>query len=216
MKFRTIVYTIILVYMSACGVQKQKADLIVYNARVYTVDDAFAIQEAFAVKDGKFIAVGTSSAINGNYEAELTIDADGKAVYPGFNDAHCHFYGYGTNLIKRADLVGTRSFEEVVERLKEHYEKYPTEWIEGRGWDQNDWALKEFPTKELLDEAFPGNPVYLIRIDGHAAIVNSKAMELAGINSQTAVNGGDIIKVGNEPTGVLIDNAMELVSQNYS
>ncbi len=100
------------------------------------------------LKDGKFVAVGTNDAILGNYSSDQVMDAKGKAIYPGFNDAHCHFYGYGTNLIKRADLVGTKSFDEVVERLKAHHQKYPTEWIEGRGWDQNDWEIKSFPTKE--------------------------------------------------------------------
>lgn len=208
-----IVFTFfILIIMVSCSAPKEKVDLIVHNAKIYTVDDGFTIQEAFAVKDGKFIAVGTNKALLNNYQSDNIVDAKGKSIYPGFNDAHCHFYGYGTNLIKRADLVGTKSFEEVVDRLKEHHSKYSTEWIEGRGWDQNDWENKSFPTKKLLDEAFPNNPVYLIRIDGHAAIVNSKAMELAKINKQTKVKGGDIILIEGNPSGVLIDNAMDLVS----
>ena len=207
------IFTILsIALMAACQSPKQQVDLIIHNATVYTVDDAFSTQQAFAVKDGKFVAVGTNAAILGNYQSEQVVDADGQFIYPGFNDAHCHFYGYGTNLIKRADLVGTKSFEEVVERLKEHYGNYPSEWLEGRGWDQNDWEIMEFPTKDLLDEAFPDVPVYLIRIDGHAAIVNSKALELAGIESSTQVDGGDIIIARGEPTGVLIDNAMDLVS----
>jgi predicted amidohydrolase YtcJ len=199
--------------MAACQSPKESVDLIVHNAHVYTVDDAFSNQQAFAVKDGKFVAVGSDAAIIGNYQSEHVINAEGQFIYPGFNDAHCHFYGYGTNLIKRADLVGTRSFEEVVDRLKQHYATYPTEWLEGRGWDQNDWNVKEFPTKELLDEVFPDIPVYLIRIDGHAAIVNSKALELADINATTKVQGGEIKIAHGDPTGVLIDNAMDLVSE---
>lgn len=199
--------------MIACNSPREPVDLIVHNAVVYTVDETFTIQQAFAVQDGRFVAIGTNDAILGNYTSDQELDAKGKAVYPGFNDAHCHFYGFGTNLIKRADLVGTKSFEEVVDRLKEHHQKYPTEWVEGRGWDQNDWENKEFPNKDLLDEAFPNNPVYLIRIDGHAAISNSKALELAGINNQTEVNGGEFIKINGDVTGVLIDNAMDLVSK---
>jgi len=202
-----------LIILSSCSNSKKQADLIVHNAKIYTVDEAFAIQEAFAVKDGKFIAVGNDKAVLGNYISENIIDADGKPIYPGFIDAHCHFKGYGYNLLKRADLVGTKSFEEVIERLKEHFSSNPTEWIEGRGWDQNDWEIKEFPTKDLLDEAFPDNPVYITRIDGHAAVANSEALKRAGITSETTISGGDVFVSNGVPTGVLIDNAMDLVSK---
>ncbi|MCB2222437.1 MAG: amidohydrolase [Bacteroidetes bacterium] len=199
--------------MAACQSPKETVDLIVHHATVYTVDDAFSTHQAFAVKDGKFVAVGTNEAILGNFESDQVINADGKFIYPGFNDAHCHFYGFGTNLIKRADLVGTQSFEEVVDRLKDHYASYPSQWLEGRGWDQNDWEVKEFPSKDILDKAFPDTPVFLIRIDGHAAVVNSKALELAKINAETRVQGGEVKIASGEPTGVLIDNAMDLVSE---
>jgi len=213
MKLKLIITILIISVMYSCENQKQQADLIVYNALVYTVDNSFTVQQAFAVKDGKFIAVGTTTAIIGNYVSDNMVDAEGKPVYPGFIDAHCHFYGYGYNLLKRADLVGTESFGEIVEKIKEHYNKYQPAWLEGRGWDQNDWEIKEFPTKELLDEAFPHVPVYLTRIDGHAAIANSEALKRAGINGQTKVNGGEILLKNGEPTGLLIDNAMELVSK---
>lgn len=203
----------LLIIISSCSNQKKSASLIVHNAKIYTVDKAFAIQEAFAIKDGKFIAVGTNEAILGNYSSENKINADGKAIYPGFIDAHCHFSGYGYNLLKRADLVGTNSFKEVIDRLEEHFSNNPTVWIEGRGWDQNDWEIKEFPTKYLLDEVFPENPVYLTRVDGHAAIANSKALELAGIRAETEISGGEVFVTDGEPTGVLIDNAMDLVSK---
>jgi predicted amidohydrolase YtcJ len=210
MKMTTLT-SILIAIMFSCTTPKEKADLIVRNAKVYTVDDEFALKQAFAVRDGKFIAVGSDDDILEKYDSDDIVDAGGKPVYPGFYDAHCHFFGYGTNLIKRADLVGTTSFEEVVERLKEHHAKYPTDWIEGRGWDQNDWAVKEFPTKDLLDAAFPNNPVYLIRIDGHAALVNSEALKRAGITHKTKVTGGEVLLEGREPTGLLIDNAMDIV-----
>ena len=212
MKLRFIPAILLFIIMSSCENQKQQADLIVFNALVYTVDGSFTVQEAFAVKDGKFIAVGTNTAIQGNYSSQEMIDAQGKPVYPGFIDAHCHFNGYGYNLLKRADLVGTKSFEAVIDRLKEHHNKSNSEWIEGRGWDQNDWEVKEFPTKELLDAAFPNNPVYLTRIDGHAAIANSKALKLAGIDLETKVQGGNIFIEDGKLTGVLIDNAMDKVA----
>ena len=195
MRMYTLIHTLLLLMVS-CSSPKEKADLIVHNAKIYTVDSSFSVHQAFAVRDGKFVSVGSDSEILDRYDAEQLTDAGGKAVYPGFYDAHCHFYGYGTNLIKRADLVGTTSFEEVVERLKEHHEQYPVEWIEGRGWDQNDWAVEEFPTRDLLDAAFPDNPVYLIRIDGHAAVVNSEALRRAGITRKSEVTGGEVILDG--------------------
>lgn len=212
MKLKIFVSLLTITIMYSCQNDKQQADLIVVNALVYTVDDSFSVQEAFAIKDGKFVAVGTNTAIKGNFTSDKILDAQGKPVYPGFIDAHCHFYGYGVNLLKRADLVGTNSFKEVIDRLSEHHLKTNSEWIEGRGWDQNDWDVKEFPTKELLDETFPDNPVYLTRIDGHAALANTEALMRAGITLQTKVMGGDIIIANGELTGVLIDNAMDLVS----
>jgi len=211
MKLRLLIATIVITIMYSCKNQKQQADLIVFNALVYTVDGSFTVQDAFAIEDGNFVAVGTNNAIKGNYTSEKMIDAHEKPIYPGFIDAHCHFYGYGYNLLKRVDLVGTISFEDVIDRLKEHHKKTNSEWIEGRGWDQNDWEVKEFPTKDLLDEAFPDNPVYLTRIDGHAALANSEALKRAGINLQTKVKGGEIFIENGQLTGVLIDNAMDLV-----
>ncbi len=196
----------------SCYSQMKRADLILYNAKVYTVNDNFEIKEAFAVKDGKFIAVGSNDDILGNFSAGTKLDAEGKAVYPGFIDAHCHFYGYGVTLVTKADLVGTVSFEDVIKRLKDYYSRYPSEWLQGRGWDQNDWKRKEFPDNKLLDKAFPDIPVFITRIDGHAAIANTKALELAGVTKETKVEGGKLIIENGKLTGVLIDNAMELVS----
>src|SRR5687768_100359 len=143
--------------LSSCNstnTTSETADLIVYNGAVYKVNKAFDKAEAFAVKDGKILAVGTSEEIRKKYKATEELDAQGKAVYPGFNDAHSHFYRYGLSL-QSADLVGTESYKEVVQKVTEQREKYPdTEWITGRGWDQNDWAVKEFPTKDTLDALF--------------------------------------------------------------
>lgn len=191
----------------------EKADLIIKNANIYTVGQNFTRAEAMAVKDGKILAVGSTDEITSKYNTGQVYDMDGKAVYPGFIDAHCHFLGYGTGLLRRANLVGTTSYDDVIERVKAHHKKFPEAfWIEGRGWDQNDWEVKAFPTKEKLDDAFPDNPVYLTRIDGHAALANSKALELAGVVATTNMDGGDVILKNGKPTGVLIDNAMELVS----
>ncbi|MBC5774934.1 amidohydrolase [Pontibacter sp. KCTC 32443] len=190
----------------------ETADLIVYNGTVYTVNNNFDKAEAFAVKDGKILAVGTSEEIRNKYKATEELDAQGKAIYPGFNDAHSHFYRYGLSL-QSADLVGTESYKEVVQKVTEQREKYPdTEWITGRGWDQNDWAVKEFPTKDTLDSLFPNTPIILTRVDGHAAIVNQKALDLAGIKPTTKMVGGLVEVKNGKMTGILIDNAIDLVS----
>ena len=140
------------------------------------------------------------------------IDAQGKAVFPGFIDAHCHFTGYATDLWK-CDLVGTQSFDEVVQKIKAYSKNAPMEWIYGHGWDQNDWNVKEFPDKKSLDSLFPDRPVFLKRIDGHAALANQKAIDLAGINANTKVEGGSIEKKNGNLTGIFIDNAMDLVEK---
>lgn len=189
-----------------------KADLIITGAVIYTVDSNFTTAEAMAIAKGKILAVGTNDEITGKYAADLVYDLGGKAVYPGLIDAHCHFLGYGMGRLKRADLTGTRSIEEVVERVQQHHQKFPDlYWIEGRGWDQNDWDDKQFPDRKSLDELFPDIPVMLTRIDGHAALVNSKALVLAGISAETKIEGGDILKENGLITGILIDNAMQLV-----
>jgi hypothetical protein len=190
----------------------EKADLIILNATVYTIDKTFSTTESFAVTNGKIVETGTSAKIKSKYHSETILDAQGKFVYPGFNDAHCHFNGYATNLMQYADLRGTSGQEEIYDRLTEHYNKFGGDWILGRSWDQNDWENTSFPDKDRLDELFPEIPVYLIRVDGHAGWCNSKALELAGITAETKVNGGEVVTKKGESTGILIDNAMGLVS----
>jgi predicted amidohydrolase YtcJ len=202
--------TLIIIF-NACS-PMENADMIIKNAKIYTVNTEFDLAGAMAVHKGKIIAVGSESEILDRFESKNVIDLDGKAVYPGFIDAHCHFYGYGLGLLQRADLTSTNSFDEIIEIVKKHHENYASFWIEGRGWDQNDWEIKAFPDKEKLDKLFPDNPVLLTRIDGHAAIANSKALEISGIDKNTRIEGGTIMLKNGEPTGVLIDNAIELVS----
>ncbi len=234
----------------SCGSRKQNADLIVVNARIYSVDSAFSVFEAMALNNGTITMLGTSDEIKQQFSSPETLDAKGAVVYPGFIDAHCHFVGYGLGL-GRVNLVGTKSFNEVVERVQQFTSQNFTEkakknvkiksfdgsWIIGRGWDQNDWTDKKYPNRKKLDSLFPDRPVFLQRIDGHAALVNSVALELAGINSNTYVKGGkvegELIFGGEEkwmrpeilkeikhhgypiwvPTGILIDNAVDLVKK---
>ncbi|WP_319230627.1 amidohydrolase [Draconibacterium orientale] len=203
---------ILILVMTSCT-KKEKVDLIVSGAMVYTVDEEFSVAEAFAVNNGKIVAIGTSQEISDKYDADTRFDAEGKFIYPGFNDAHCHFNGYAVNLLQYADLRGTKSQEEIYVLLKEHHDKFGGEWILGRSWDQNDWEDTGFPDKTKLDELFPDIPVYLVRVDGHVGWCNSKAMDLAGISANTKIQGGEVLLKNGEPTGVLIDNAMGFVGK---
>ena len=206
---------IILFFAFSCS-QKQKVDLIVHNAIVYTVDEKFSMAEAFAVKDGKFVETGTSENILAKYEATNMIDAQGKPVYPGFHDAHCHFYGYG-NFLQSANLVGTDSFQSILDTLVSFRKSHPDQaWLIGRGWDQNDWDVQEFPEKTALDSLFPDIPVLLTRIDGHAALANQKALDLAKISKDTKVSGGVVGIKDGKLTGILVDNAIGKVRNSIA
>jgi predicted amidohydrolase YtcJ len=207
---RQLLFALPVIILSACH-SGQTVDLILYHGKVYTVDSAFSTAEAFAVKDGKILAVGTDDEIRGRYKARKEIDAGGKAVYPGFIDAHAHFVRYGQSLFT-ALLFGSSSFEEVVQRVKQFAEAHPGQpWILGRGWDQNKFPGKAFPDNELLNRLFPSTPVVLGRVDGHALIANARALELAGIHAGQTLRGGVIETKNGRLTGILIDNAEGLV-----
>lgn len=194
----------------ACISQKS-ADLLVTNARVYTADSTFSTADAFVVKDGTFLAVGKADDLRKQYEADSTIDLGGAPVYPGFYDPHSHFLGLG-QVLDQADLVGAESYDDVINRLKMFYQQHPQVlWLTGRGWDQNDWADNQFPTKEKLDAAFPNVPVALMRVDGHALLVNSKALRLAQVTAGSRLAGGEVVLQNGQPSGVLVDNAMQLI-----
>ena len=189
--------------------QKISADLVVYNAKIYTVDDQFSIKEAMAVQDGKIVATGTTTQIKNEFYSNKNLDAAGKFIYPGFIDAHAHFLAYGLGL-QTVDLTGTKSWEECLSRLKDYAATHKDGWLKGRGWDQNDWDVKNFPNKDKLDELFPDQPVFLTRVDGHAAIANEKAM--VGIKPGTKLTGGEIETKDGKLTGILVDNAVGWVS----
>ena len=199
-------------FISCENKKKEKADLILYNAKIYSVDSLFTIYQALAVKDGKIIALNASDSILNKYDAAEINDLEGKFIFPGFIDSHCHFLNYGLGL-QQANLVGTKSFEDVIEKVKEFAKTNKSKWIVGRGWDQNDWAVKEYPNKTKLDLLFPNTPVILKRIDGHAALVNSEALKLAGFTNDSKINGGEFIKDKNGLTGILIDNAVDVVER---
>jgi len=194
---------------SACN-NRKTASLILHHGHIYTVDSAFSLQQAMAIKDGKILATGTNEEILKEYDADSTINLEGKTVFPGFIDAHCHFTGFATDMWK-CNLTGTKSFAEVIDKIKAFASQQKYDWIYGRGWDQNDWEDKSFPNRSVLDSLFPNTPVFLKRIDGHAALVNNKALQLAGVTDTSHINGGEFEKKGNKLTGILIDNAMDFV-----
>ena len=214
--------TLLLIFTLALTISfaaKKEADLLVYHCTIYTVDAAFTTAEAMVISHGKIIATGKKTELEKEYNCKHKLDAQGKFIYPGFIDAHAHFVGYGLGL-QQVDLTGTTNWKEVIERVKAFAAENKEGWLTGRGWDQNDWPVKEFPSNEQLTALFPDRPVLLERVDGHGSIANKKALELAGLKAGDAINGGEIeVKKSTtggvatqELTGILIDNAVELVA----
>ena len=199
--------------IAACTKQQDfNADLLVKNAVVYTVDAKFSVADAFVVKGGKIIAVGKDDSLENIYKAHQVIDAGGKPVYPGFIDAHSHFYEYGLGL-QEVNLDATKSWDEIVDSVLSGSKRNPDGWVIGRGWDQNKWTIKQFPNKDKLDKLFPVRPVLLSRVDGHAAIANQAALNLAGIKQGQTITGGQIETVKGKLTGILVDNAVGIVTR---
>lgn len=207
---KNIALLLLLTGFYSCSSQMENADLLVQNANVYTVNSSFDKAEAFVVKDGKILAVGTTKDLQLKYYVDEVFEAGGKTIVPGLIDAHAHLYNLGSSM-QRANLVGTKSKQDVLDRVVEFQKEKQTEFILGRGWDQNDWEIKEFPTKEDLDALFPDIPVALTRIDGHALWVNSIALNLAGITSATKMSGGEVVLENGKPSGILVDTPMKLV-----
>ena len=199
---------LLLILLSSCS---EKADLIVHNANIYNLNSSLDKTSSFAVKDGKFIYVGNDEILS-KYSSTNIINAQGLPIYPGFIDSHAHFFDLGYYL-NQVDLKNTNSLKEVIERVISFDSENKSEFLIGRGWDQNDWINKEFPDNLLLNKEFPDKAVVLRRIDGHAYLVNDFALELAGIDNLTDVEGGEFIKKNGKLTGVLIDNAMRLIDE---
>jgi hypothetical protein len=206
---KSIIVIFGMLFLLSCNSAK-KIDLLVINATVYTVDSNFSKVEAIAVDKGKIVETGTTKDLQKKYDAKETLDASGKYILPGLIDAHAHFLQYGLGL-NTADLVGTNSWEDVIEKVKAFAAENKEGWIAGNGWDQNDWTAKNFPTNEKLNELFPDRPVVLTRVDGHAVIANNKALELAGIKAGDKLEGGEVEVINGKLTGILIDNATNLV-----
>lgn len=207
---RKLTVLLLPVLLIACA-SRQKADLLIVNATIYTVDDSFSRVEAMAIRDGRILATGSRSDLEADYEASETVDAGGGFIYPGFIDAHAHFVGYANGL-QSVDLIGTESWNEILEKLSAFASSHPDGWLIGRGWDQNDWAEKNFPDNKRLNELFPTRPVLLTRVDGHAAIANDVALKLASVSPGQQLTGGEVETKSGQLTGILIDNAVDLVS----
>lgn len=195
-----------------------QADYVVHNARIYTIDANQPTAEAIAVRGERILMVGDNDQVLGAYPNAERMDAEGQTIVPGLIDAHAHLMGLGTSMIA-VDLVGAASKEEVLERLQAFAADLPADaWLTGRGWDQNDWPVKEFPTRDDLDAAFPDRPVWLRRIDGHAAWANSAAIREVGdeiLNNMDDPEGGKIIRdERGRPTGIFVDAAMSIIGNN--
>jgi len=204
-KYLLIFFSFLLV---SCG---QKVDLLVYNAKIYTANETFDEATSFVVKDGVFLDVGSEGEdLNDKYNPVNVVDAHGLTIIPGLIDAHCHFLQYGLEN-QQLNLRGTKSFNEILNKVISYYKENKPKVIYGRYWDQNDWKVNEFPDKKKLDSIFPEIPVVLERIDGHAILVNQKALDIAGIDFNTNLPGGTIMRKDGRLTGILIDTPINLI-----
>ena len=191
----------------------QRVDLIVHHAQIFTVNNEFSVAEAMAIQDGKIVAIGNNDDILKAYKSDSVVNANGASVYPGFIDAHAHFLGYGQSLYT-VDLMFVPTWDEAIARVKDFAAKHPgTGWIKGRGWDQNRFPGKQFPTNALLNELFPDRPVILERVDGHASIANDFALKLAGVKPGQTMEGGQFLMQDGKLTGLLVDNAVSVVDK---
>ena len=192
----------------------QHASLLFVNGKIYTVDPKRPIVEALAVVGDRIEGVGTSREMRDRFAADTVIDLRGRPAYPGFIDAHAHLEGIGVALVTLN--LGEKSLEEITAMVRQEAGKgFSGQWIRGRGWDQNLWKEKTFPSHADLDVAAPDVPVYLVRVDGHAVWVNRKVLALARISRDTPdPPGGRIVRnAKGEPTGVFVDNAMDLLAK---
>ncbi len=198
---RLCVIILISMIFTACKSGKMTVDLIIRNAVIYTADSSFTLHTTMAVNNGIIVAVGDDININDNYQSDSVYDAGGKAIYPGFIDPHSHFYGYALNH-QYANLQNAKSEEEMLKIVEDHYKSNPSEWIIGRGWDQNNWPGQQFPNNTLLNKLFPDNPVVLIRVDGHAVLVNQAAIDRSSLTIDSLPNPAEAEIIKGKFTGI--------------
>ena len=200
---------ILVVALCSC-MKAEKCDLVIHNAKIYSLNGTNDVFEAIAIKNGRILELGPEREIMNKYSYTSSYDASLNTIFPGFIDAHCHFVGYGLGL-QQAQLSVCNSFEEVLQTLLYHSEKLSTEWLIGRGWDHTKWPENEYPNKAALDSLFPNIPVLIRRVDGHAALANSLALQRAGITEKSKIKGGHIEVLDGELTGILVDKAVDSI-----
>jgi len=196
--------------------RQAEADLLLINANVYTVNEKQPRAEAIAVKGGRILFVGSNNDAQ-KFHASRAIDLHGSTLVPGLTDSHCHIFGIGERELT-LNLEGTNTLQEFLAKVSERATKTePGKWITGRGWVETFWTPAQFPTRQDLDKVAPANPVFLTRADGHASVANSAALKIANIDKNTPNPfGGEILKdkATGEPTGMVTDNAQDLVRKN--
>lgn len=208
-----LVCSLLLLLFASC-IKGKPVDLIVHNARIHTMDDNNTVVEAMAIRNGKIVETGPERQILNKYSAEEYIDAEKKDVFPGFTDAHGHMLSYARQLLS-VDLTESTSYADMIVRTEKYQQAGNAEFIIGRGWDQAKWNVSELPDNQRLNELFPDIPVILYRIDGHAALVNQKALDIAGITATTIIDGGSVLHKNGSCTGILLDNAITPVAAHF-
>ena len=208
-KNKILLLLITLTTCFSCNVKS--VDSIIINAKIYTVNNQNEIAKSIVIKDGKILDISNSN-LNKKYYSNTIIDAKGKTILPGLIDSHCHFYNLGLSQ-QVINLRGTKSLNEILEKLIEYDNENSPRIILGRGWDQNDWENKNFPNNLKLNQLFPNKIVVLERVDGHAYLTNNYTLNLARINENTKISGGSIIKEKGKLSGVLIDKPMQLIDK---
>ena len=207
MKKAILLLVLVKFMFSSCS---NRVDLLVHNAKIYTVNENFDIASAFVVKNGKFVEVGGEDLIN-KYKPANIVDARGLPIYPGFIDSHCDLFGLGLNKFK-VNINRTNSVDQVIRLLKEHQVAYGQKFLHGIGWDKDNWEPNLSSLKKL-SESFPDIPVILERIDKKVLIANNKALEIANIDEITRIDGDQIILKNPELTDVLIVSATKLLDK---
>src|SRR5438270_2556098 len=198
--------------MTAVGAEI--ADTVFLNGNIYTVNKKQPHAEAIALKADRIVFVGPNTEAT-KFRGDRTrmIDLHGHAVFPGFTDSHCHIFGIGEREMN-LNPEGANTLQDFLVKVQERVTKMQaSKWITGRGWIETFWKPPQFPTRQDLDKIAPQNPIFLTRADGHAAVANSAALKIAGITRDTPNPfGGEILKENGQPTGMLLDNAMDLIN----
>lgn len=207
---KRIIFTIVFLSQIVLIAQNQPNRTLFSAEKIYTADTAFTTAKAMVIENGIILYVGDIKTADSLYPATTKMEFPGKFIYPGLIDAHCHFLAYSKGLTE-VDLVGTKSEADAVKRAKKFAKNNTLHWLIGRGWDQNDWTNKSFPSMALLNKAFPNTPVCFSRIDGHAVWINDAAVKVLNLNTNATIPGGEFVKVNGQFQGICIDNAADLV-----